>query len=81
MIGPAFGGQSWHQAAMNYVMSNAPAPARIRMVDTIAAGMTSGSSSGFLTTDNVHWGVWANREWRSAWVAQAVRDALLDMLL
>jgi hypothetical protein len=81
MVGPANLAQSWHQAAMQYVMANSPAPSRIRMIDTVAQGLAVGGSAGMLNSDNTHWGTWANREWRSLWLAQQIRDCLLDMLL
>lgn len=80
MIGPAFGFQTWHLAAMQYVMANAPDAKRIRMVDTITQGWATGSSTGFLTTDNIHWGVWGNLKWRSVLLAEAIKNALFDML-
>lgn len=81
MIGPAFGFQSWHLAAMQYVMANAPDPRRIRMVDTITEGWAAGANQGFLTTDNVHWGVWGNHNWRSVLLAEEIKNALFDMVL
>lgn len=81
MIGPAFGFQTWHQAAMQYVMANAPDARRIRLVDTVALGMASGSNQGFLTTDNVHWGVFGNYAHRSVLLAEEIGYNTADMIL
>jgi hypothetical protein len=81
MCGPAFGFQSWHLSAMQYVMANAADPTRIRMIDSITQGWANGSSSGFLTSDAVHWGHYGNRVWRSRLIAEGMANALLDMIL
>lgn len=80
MCGPAYGYQAWHLAAMQYVMANVPDPTRIRMIDTITEGWATGNSSGYLTTDTTHWGVWGNLNWRSKILANRIKDCLFDML-
>lgn len=81
MIGPAYGYQSWHLAAMQatYTAAQAIDPTRIRMIDTITGGWAAGGSAGYLTTDNVHWGVWANLNWRSKLLANELSSAIIDM--
>jgi len=86
MLSPACGFQSWHLTAMQAVMAAAPDPARIRMVDAITEGWatdttTAGGSTGYLTTDNTHWGAWGNLHWRSKLLAEAIAWRVQDMVL
>lgn len=78
--GPAFGYQSWHLAAMQACVAAAPDPKRIRYIDSITEGWSSGGSAGYLTSDNVHWGQYGNLEWRSYILAQRFAAKLQEMI-
>lgn len=81
MCGPAYGFQSWHLAAMQYVMANAPDPRRIRMIDSISEGWATTSTASHLTTDNTHLGNWSNVNWRANLIAEGIASAICDMVL